>query len=114
MCARECVCVYVCMSHRISLSLSLSLSLSVQWRSIFDSETCHEEQQLERERERERQREERMDGEGGGGGLVSAQRTSSDPAVNSLKVKKGKPLLVRCPHFHFTHLPGPHFHLPAS
>ena len=54
---------------------------------MFDSERCHEEEALERARERERQREEAT---AEGRALVSSQRTSSDPAVNSLKVKKGQ------------------------
>ena len=55
---------------------------------MFDSEWCHEEEAAERARERERLREE---AQAEAGGLGPAQRTSSDPAVNSLKVKKGKP-----------------------
>lgn len=39
---------------------------------------------MERERQKEALREEE------GGGLGAAQRTSSDPAVNILKVKKGQ------------------------
>ena len=41
---------------------------------------------MERERERERQREAAREAESGGG----LGRTTSDPAVNSLKVKKGQ------------------------
>ena len=40
---------------------------------------------MERERQKEALREEED-----GGGLRPAQRTSSDPAVNILKVKKGQ------------------------
>lgn len=67
----------------------------LQWSNIFDSETCYEEQALERERERERQKAAQGEGQGGLG-----QRTSSDPAVNSIKVKKGGPLIL--------------YHLPVS
>ena len=46
---------------------------------------------MERERERERQREEaQRETEVAGGVLSAAHRTSSDPAVNSLKIKKGQ------------------------
>ena len=54
---------------------------------MFDAEMCHEEVAVERAREREKLREE---AQADARGLVSAQRTSSDPAVNSLKVKKGQ------------------------
>ena len=59
------------------LVISNYFSSCLQWCNIFDSEMCHEEQVLERQRELE-------------GTLVPSQRTSSDPAVNSLKVKKGQ------------------------
>ena len=54
---------------------------------MFDSEKCHEEEAQERARERERLRDE---AQAEAGGLAHAQRTSSDPAVNNLKVKKGQ------------------------
>lgn len=54
---------------------------------MFDFETCYEEQVLERERERERLKEAQKEKEGR---LRHSQRTSSDPAVNNLKVKKGQ------------------------
>jgi hypothetical protein len=63
--------------------------LCKHWRNIFDSDKCHEEEAQERARERERQREEAQR-ESEAGRLGPGQRTSSDPAVNSLKVKKGQ------------------------
>ena len=52
---------------------------------------CHEEQQAERERRKgeERARKEEERAKEGVADASGVHRTTSDPAVNSLKIKKG-------------------------